>query len=122
MSDRDPQTYAIIGAAMNVHTELGKGFLESVYQEALTIEFRTQGIPFEREVKLPVFYKGQVQATSFRVDFICDGEVVVELKAQKAIGGPDEAQVLNYLRASNLGRGLLLNFGETSLKHVRFVN
>ncbi|MBS1547914.1 MAG: GxxExxY protein [Bacteroidetes bacterium] len=122
MSDRDPQTYAIIGAAMNVHTELGKGFLESVYQEALAIEFRTQGIPFEREVKLPVFYKGQVLATSFRVDFICYGEVVVELKAQKAIGGPDEAQVLNYLRASNLGRGLLLNFGETSLKHVRFVN
>ena len=115
MSDRDPQTYAIIGAAMNVHTELGKGFLESVYQEALAIEFRTQGIPFEREVKLPVFYKGQVLATSFRVDFICYGEVVVELKAQKAIGGPDEAQVLNYLRASNLGRGLLLNFGETSL-------
>jgi GxxExxY protein len=119
--NHDPQTYAIIGAAMEVHNELGPGFLESVYQEALAVELTLRGIPFERELPLPIHYKGHRLSTTFRVDFRCFGEVLVELKAQKALGGPDESQVLNYLHAGNQGRCLLFNFGEPSLVHRRFV-
>jgi GxxExxY protein len=118
----DPETYEVIGAAMAVHTELGHGFLESVYQEALAIELTLLKIPFEREVELPVQYKGHPLKGKFRVDFICFGEVLVELKAQKAMGGPEESQIINYLKAANKERGLLLNFGAPSLEHRRFVN
>jgi GxxExxY protein len=79
-------------------------------------------IPFEREVELPVQYKGHPLKGKFRVDFICFGEVLVELKAQKAMGGPEESQIINYLKAANKERGLLLNFGAPSLEHRRFVN
>lgn len=118
----DPQTFAIIGAAMAVHQELGAGFLESVYQEALAIEFGLQGIPFRQEVKLPVMYKGHLLTKVFRVDFICFDEVLVELKAQNTLAGPDESQIINYLKAGTCDRGLLLNFGTKSLQHRRFVS
>ncbi|MBS1936897.1 MAG: GxxExxY protein [Bacteroidetes bacterium] len=118
----DPQTYAIIGAAMAVHAELGAGFLESVYQDALAIELGLRGIPFQREVRLEVHYKGHVLPSTFRVDYICCGEVLVELKAQKTLAGPDEAQLINYLKATGTQRGLLLNFGSPSLQSRRFVN
>ena len=119
MDDRDPQTHAIIGAAMEVHTELGAGFLESVYQEVLAHEFLLRGIPFATEVELPIFYKGERIATSFRADFICFGDVVVELKALKTLSGVEESQLLNYLKATGIERGLLLNFGSPRLEVKR---
>ena len=116
----DKQTYAIIGAAMAVHRELGHGFLEAVYQAALAREFSLQGIPFKREVRLPVSYRGEVIA-EYQADFICFGEVIVELKALQKLTGVEESQVINYLKATGLQRGLLLNFGAPSLQHKRLV-
>ncbi|MBK8497795.1 MAG: GxxExxY protein [Flavobacteriales bacterium] len=121
MDDRDPQTHAIIGAAMEVHTELGAGFLESVYQEALPREFILRGIVFAAEVELPIQYKGERLTTYFRADFICYGEVVVELKELKTLTGVEESQLLNYLKATGHERGLLLNFGSARLEVKRMV-
>jgi GxxExxY protein len=121
LSERDPRTYSIIGAAIEVHKQLGCGFLESVYQEALAIELGLRQIPFKREVKLPVTYKGQLLVTSFCADFICFDSLVVELKALANMSGSEEAQLINYLRATRYKVGLLLNFGARSLQHRRFV-
>ena len=120
MPKRDPQTYAIIGAAMAVHRELGNGFLEAVYQTALEREFLFQGIAHEREKRLPVHYRGEVIAT-YKADFICFGQVIVELKALQKISGTEEAQVINYLKATGLQRALLINFGARSLECKRLV-
>jgi GxxExxY protein len=119
---RDPRTYAILGAAMEVHRQLGCGFLEPVYQEALALEFASQGVPFQHEVELPVFYKGQKLNVSYRADFICFDAVIVELKALSKLGGIEEAQIINYLKATGLEVGLLINFGAPSLEHKRFAN
>ena len=124
MSDidsRDPETYAVIGAAMNVHRVLGCGFLESVYREAFTIELRRRNIAFRREAPLPIAYLGETLPCGFRVDFICFDSLLVELKALPAISGVEEAQVINYLKASNLHKALLINFGALSLQHKRLV-
>ncbi len=121
MEIRDPQTHAIIGAAFNVHSELGRGFLESVYQEALALEMDELDIPYQREVLLPVFYKGHKLNSFFRADFICFGEVVVELKAISTTTKADEAQIINSIKATGLQRGLLLNFGAPRLQHFRRV-
>ncbi|MCP4698511.1 MAG: GxxExxY protein [Gammaproteobacteria bacterium] len=118
---RDQQTYAIIGAAMEVHKTLGHGFLEAVYQEAMMFELEEQQIPFQREVVLPIHYKKRRLSTSYRADFICYGEVIVELKAISAIGNVEKAQVLNYLKATGYKRALLLNFGAPSLEYQRLV-
>ncbi|HUW30953.1 MAG TPA: GxxExxY protein [Planctomycetota bacterium] len=118
--ERDPRTYAIIGAAMEVYNTLGCGFLEAVYQEALAVELTARGIPFRREVGLPVSYKGQVLDTAYRADFICFDSLIVEIKALDRIGGIEHAQVLNYLKATGLEVGLVINFGEQSLKWDRF--
>jgi GxxExxY protein len=118
---RDPETYAIIGAAMEVHRVLGRWFLEPVYQEALSLELRSRGIPHEREVHLPIRYKGITLGRRYRADFVCFGEVLLELKALERLTPAEESQVISYLAACGLGRALLLNFGSGSLQFKRFV-
>ena len=122
MTQRDQRTYAVIGAAMEVHRELGSGFLEAVYHEALAIEMTSRNIQFVHEVELPVIYKGQQLATLYRADFICFDKVILEIKALGELGTLQEAQILNYLKATGLGVGLLINFGAESLQYKRFVN
>jgi GxxExxY protein len=119
---RDPRTHNIIGAAMKVHGELGSGFLEPVYHEALKIEFAEVPIPFEHEVELPVFYKGQRLKTIYRADFVCYGSIIVEIKALDQLTGVERSQILNYLKATGCEIGLLLNFGAESLQYERFAN
>ena len=106
---------------MEVHRQLGPGFLEAVYQEALAIEFADRGIPFQREQELPIDYKGRRLPCKYRSDFVCYGDIIVELKALPALTGVDEAQTINYLKATHLERGLLLNFGRPSLESGRFI-
>jgi GxxExxY protein len=117
----DQQTYQIIGAAIEVHKELGRGFLEAVYQEALEVEFRDREIPFQPQMELPVFYKGRKLKTHYRSDFLCYNDIIVELKALTRLGDGESAQVLNYLKAARRERALLINFGSRSLQHERFV-
>src|SRR5437667_6522700 len=109
--DKDPRTYAIIGAAMEVHKHLGCGFLEAVYQEALAIELSKRNIPFRREVHLPIHYKGTLLAAAYCVNFICFESVIIELKALAHMGGPEEAQIIFYQQTTAYEIGLLLNFG-----------
>jgi GxxExxY protein len=117
----DPRTYAIIGAAMEVHRVLGCGFLEPVYQKALAVEFTNRTIPCRRETSFPVFYKDVKLDVPYRPDFICFDNVVVELKALARISGIEESQVINYLKVTGYEIGLLLNFGARSLEYRRFV-
>jgi GxxExxY protein len=119
--ERDPQTFAIIGAAMEIHRQLGPGFLEPVYQDAAAIEFPAQQIPFEREVLLPIKYKSTILPSRYKADFTCFSEIVVEFKALTRLSSIEESQVLNYLKATGFKRGLLLNFGAASLQYKRLV-
>ncbi|MEO6060869.1 MAG: GxxExxY protein [Thermoflexales bacterium] len=119
--DHDQQTYAIIGAAMAAHRELGQGFLEAVYHAALEQEFDHHGIPFEREVELKIGYKGRILSVTYRADFICFGCIIVELKALDKLTAREVAQMINYLKATGMQRGLLLNFGAKSLECRRLV-
>jgi GxxExxY protein len=118
---KDQQSHAIIGAAMEVHRELGFGFLESVYQCALALEFEEREIPFRAEVPLPVRYKGKLLTCGYRADFICFGDFLVETKAIAELTRSDDAQLINELKATGLERGLLLNFGAPSLHFKRLV-
>ena len=106
---------------MMVHRVLGCGFLEPVYRAALHIELTTRGIPHVAEVRLPIHVPRPRPATGYRVDFICFDKVLVEIKALPATGPIEQAQVINYLRAANRQRALLINFGTTSLQHKRLV-
>ena len=117
----DPETYSIIGAAMDVHRTLGNGFLESVYRRALAIELHRRAVPFEAEVFIDVMYKGERLPHGFRADFICHASVIVEVKALAALSNLENAQVINYLKATSLHRAVLLNFGRPSLEYRRIV-
>jgi GxxExxY protein len=121
MSERDPRTFAIIGAAMEVHRVLGCGFVEPVYQDALAVEFASREIPFLQAPKIEVRYKSVILTSHYEPDFICYSEVIVELKALTHLSGVEDSQVLNYLKATGLRIGLLLNFGASSLTHKRLV-
>jgi len=111
-------TYKIIGAALEVHKTLGPGFLEAVYEEAMAYELKKLGLSFERQKALAVYYKGVILG-DYRTDLVVEGNVIVELKAQKILTSIDEAQLINYLKATNLKVGLLFNFGARSLQQVR---
>lgn len=121
MSRRDPLTYEIIGAAFAVHNSLGSGFLEAVYHEAMIIELKERNVPFLHEVELPIFYKGTQLKTYYRADFVCFESIIVELKALKTSGGIEKGQLLNYMKAAKLKKGLLINFGKSSLDYERMV-
>lgn len=117
----EKETYQIIGAMMEVHKTLGCGFLEAVYQEALSIEFEKQKIPFVKEKKLILFYKG-IQIEKFYIaDFVCFDKIIVELKALSALTSTHDSIMINYLKATKLKVGLLANFGERSLKYKRLI-
>jgi len=106
---------------MEVHRELGRGFLELVYQTALALEFQDRGIPFKAEVALPVRYKGRLLTCGYRADFVCFENFLVEIKAIARLTTADDAQLLNDLKATGYQRGLLLNFGSRSLEVKRLV-
>jgi len=114
-------TASIIGAALEVHSILGNGFLEAVYQDALAIEFEKRKIPYEREKQIQIQYKGITLSKTYIADFVCFDEIIVELKALSATTKEHDSQILNYLKASKCRIGLLFNFGERSLKPQRFV-
>ena len=112
---------ALLGAALEVHLRLGPGFLEQVYQEALAVEFGLRGIPFRREVHVPVFYKGKRLTTAYRADFICHEAFVIELKVVQQLSGRDDRQLKNYLHTTRLHHGLLLNFGVDRLQYKQLL-
>ena len=115
------KTYQIIGACYEVHKNLGCGFLEAVYQEALVMELIDRNVPVEREKILRINYKGKFLEKKYVADFVCFESVIVELKALGSITSQHEAQLINYLKATGIKIGLLVNFGESSLKYKRFV-
>ena len=106
---------------MEVHKELGTGFLESVYEAALCVELEKAGIPFATQVEFPVIYKGK-KIKKFVCDLLADKKIILELKAIKQITDIDKAQIINYLKVTKLEIGLLINFGAVSLQYERFVN
>lgn len=116
------ESYAVTGAAIEVHKQLGCGFLEKVYQEALAVEFDRRGIPYEREKRIEVRYKGVILQQEYVADFVCYDKIIVELKAVNDLEGVHYAQVINYLKATGYELGLLYNFGEQSLHYERLLN
>lgn len=105
------ESYAITGAALKVYATLGIGFLEAVYQEALEIELQKRNIPYEREKEIKIYYDGQELKQTYRADFVCYGNIIVELKAVAALDDSHRSQVFNYLKATGYKLGLLFNFG-----------
>jgi GxxExxY protein len=119
--EKDDLTYRIIGCAMKVHTNMGRGFREYVYCRALAIELRAAGIPFEREVWLPIYY-GDYKIAARRVDFYCGVMVTIEVKAKSDMTDADMSQALNTLERLNIKDGLLINFGGAKLEYKHLFN
>ena len=117
----EEETYSIIGAAMTVHQELGYGFLEAVYQEALEKEFWIRNIQYKREMPLKIYYKNEPLEKCYIADFVCYDRIIVELKALSTITSEHLGQVMNYLAATKLKLGLIINFGKKSLEHKRII-
>ncbi|MCC6569007.1 MAG: GxxExxY protein [Anaerolineales bacterium] len=113
-------SFAIIGAAMEVHRILGPGFLEAVYQAALEKELTLRGIPFQHQVELPVSYKGDVLGV-YKADLVVDGKIIVEIKSISRLNASHQAQALHYLASTGLELAILINFGAGSLEHHRVV-
>ena len=107
------EVYAIVGAMFEVYKTLGTGYLEPVYQEALAVEFASKGIPFEREYRLSIYYKGVMLEKWYTPDFVCFGQIILELKVLRKLGEIEIAQLLNYLKITKLRLGILANFGST---------
>lgn len=116
------ESFQVIGAAMEVHKELGSGLLEAVYQEAFEIELQERGIPYEREKVLTVNYKGHQLDKYYVADFLCFDKIIVELKTVDSLSPVHTAQVLNYLKIADKRLGLLINFNSLSLDYKRVVN
>ena len=116
------ESYKIIGACMKVHRELGSGFLEAVYEEALKKEFVNLGIPFKSQVKLYVFYEGQQLKKYYIADFMCYDKIILELKSVSQVPVAFYAQIKNYLTATKKELGMLINFGQSSLVYKRVLN
>lgn len=115
------ESYAIIGASMEVHKELGRGFLEAVYKDALQHELTKRKIKFEREKKFEIKYKGLVLPHYYIADFVIENKIILEIKAQDSAIQSYYRQVINYLAVTNFKLGLLINFGEDSLVYKRLV-
>ena len=118
MFEEDKLTHKIIGCAMKVHSEIGCGFQEVIYQRCLSKEFRNIGLSYEREKEMEIYYKGELVGTR-RVDFLVEGSVIVELKAVKELENVHLVQAKNYLKIFKIKKGLLLNFGSASLEFKR---
>lgn len=116
---KDPQTYQIIGACMEVHRRLGGGFLEAVYPEALEREFAIRNVPYRRQVELLIYYRDDPLDCTYRADFICFDNVLVEIKSIKQLGNIERAQVIHYLRVTRHPKAILVNFGGISLEFER---
>ncbi len=117
------ESYAILGACFEVYRDKGCGFLEGVYQECLAIEFEVRGIPFEEQPQIPLEYRGRILEYKMKPDFVCYGNIIVEIKALSQLVDEYRAQVLNYLNATNFPLGLLINFGHhPGLEHERFAH
>ena len=116
------ESYKIIGICMNIHSTLGNGFLEAVYSEVLEKEFVKNNIPYQREVKLDLFFNGEKLDKKYKADFICFDNIILEIKAVSFIHENFTKQTLNYLKATDKKLGLLINFGEKSLKYKRIIN
>ena len=116
------EVYHIVGAAVNVSRELGCGFLEAVYQEALEMEFADCNVPFEPQKRINISYKNRMLKREYVADFICYDKIIVEIKAIKSITEIEEAQLLNYLKATKLPLGLIINFGHPKMEWKRYAN
>jgi len=116
------EVYHIVGAAMNVSRELGCGFLEAVYQEALEMEFTDSNVPFEPQKRINISYKNRMLKREYVADFICYEQIIVEIKAIRSITEIEEAQLLNYLKATKLPLGLIINFGHPKMEWRRYAN
>ncbi len=116
------ESYKIIGACMQVHNNLGPGFLEAVYEEALEKEFRMLNLPYLKQAKLNIYYNNEKLDKTYRADFICFDKIIVEIKAVSIVPMAFYNQLRNYLKATNLELGILINFGESSLIYKRILN